>query len=84
MERFFKDLKEDATKIINYEKKELILLTDKENKPYKKQEVCYICKEGFATDDDNRKYHKGRDHCHYTEKYSGAAHSNCNMRYKFL
>ena len=65
-------------------KKELILLTDEENKSHKKQEVCYICKEGFITDDDNRKYHKGRHHCHYTEKYSGAAHSICNMRYKFL
>ena len=23
-----------------------------------------------------------RDHCHYTGKYSGAAHSICNLRYK--
>ena len=85
MERFCKDLKEHATKIINYiKKKELILLTDEENKSYKKQEVCYICKEGFSTDDDNEKYRKARDHCHYTGKYSGAAHSICNMRYKFL
>ena len=67
-----------------YKKKKLILLTDEENKSYKKQEVCYICKEGFSTDDDNKKYHKARDHCHYTGKYSGAAHSICNMRYKFL
>ena len=35
MERFCKDLKEHATKIINYEKKkELIPLTDEENKSY--------------------------------------------------
>ena len=44
MERFCKDLKEHATKIINYDKKEMIPLTDEENKSYKKQEVCYICK----------------------------------------
>ena len=25
---------------------------------------------------------KVRDHCHYTGKYGGAAHSNCNLRYK--
>ena len=25
---------------------------------------------------------KIRDHCHYTGKYSGAAHSICNFRYK--
>ena len=41
MERFCKDLKEHATKIINYEekKKEMIPLTDEENKSYKKQKV---------------------------------------------
>ena len=32
MERFCKDLKEDSTKIINYEKKEMIPLTDEGNK----------------------------------------------------
>ena len=55
MERFCKDLKEHATKIINYDKKEMIPLTDEENKSYKKQEVCYICKKWFSTDDDNKK-----------------------------
>ena len=25
---------------------------------------------------------KVRDHCHYTGKYRGAAHSICNLRYK--
>ena len=64
MERFCKDLKEHATKIINYEEKEMTPLTDEENKSYKKQKVCYICKKGFSTDEDNKKYHKVRDHCH--------------------
>ena len=40
MEKFCKDLKEDATKIINYERKEMITLTDEENQSYKKQKVC--------------------------------------------
>ena len=57
MERFCKYLKEHATTIINYEKKEMIPLTDEENKSYKKQKVCYICKKEFSTDDDNKKYH---------------------------
>ena len=82
MERFCKDLKEHATKIINYQKKEMIPLTDKRSKSYKKQKVCYIYKKGFSTDDDNKKYHKVRDHCHYTGKYGGAGHSICNLRYK--
>ena len=27
-------------------------------------------------------YHKVRDHCNYTEKFRGTAHSICNLRYK--
>ena len=39
-------------------------------------------KKGISTDDDNKKYHNVRDHCHYTGKNRGAAHSVCNLRYK--
>ena len=39
--RFVKDLKEHATKIFNYEKKEMIPLTDEKNKSYEKQKVTY-------------------------------------------
>ena len=62
----------------------MIPLTDEENKSYKKQKVCNICKKGFSTDDNNKKYqklyHKVRDHCHYKRKCRGAAHSICNFR----
>ena len=78
----FKDLKEHATEMINYEKKKILLLTHEENKSYKKQKVCYMCKKRFSTSDDNKKYHKARDHCYYTGKYTGAAHDICNLRYK--
>ena len=82
MKRFCKDLKEHATKIINYEKIEMIPLTDEENKFYKKRKLCYICKKVFSTDDDNKKYHKIRDYCHYAGKYREAAHSVCKLSYK--
>ena len=82
MKRFCKDLKEHATKIINYEKIEMIPLTDEENKFYKKRKLCYICKKVFSTDDDNKKYHKVRDYCHYAGKYREAAHSVCKLSYK--
>ena len=36
MEKFCKDLRNKAMRIINYEKKEMITLTDYENKSYKK------------------------------------------------
>ena len=57
MEKFCKDLKKHATKIIKYGKKEMIPLTDKENKSYEKQKVCYICKKEFSIDGD-KKYQK--------------------------
>ena len=70
------------TKIINYEKKDMIPLTKKEEKHHNKQKVFYICKKEFRTDDSDKKHHKVKDHCHYTGKYRGAAHNICNLRYK--
>ena len=68
-------------KIINYEKKETIPLTDEENDLLKN-----VFKKIFSTDknDENvfKLYHKARDHCYYTRKIRGAAHSFCNLRYK--
>ena len=71
-----------ATKIINYEKKEMIPLTKKEEKNHNKQKICYICRKEFNIDDNDKKYHKLKDYCHYTGKYRGAAHDICNLRYK--
>ena len=42
----------------------------------------HTCKKIFSIDDDNKKYHKVRDHCHCTGKNRGAAHDICNLRYK--
>ena len=81
MKNFCLDLKEHATKIIIYEKK-MIPLTKKEKKIHREQKVYYICKIEFSTDDDNKIYHKVRDHCHYTGKYRGAGHKICNLRHK--
>ena len=82
MERFSKDLKEHATKIIYYEKKEIIPLTDEENQSYEKQKVSQICKKEFSTDKSVFKYDKVRDHCHYTVKFRKATRNICNLRYK--
>ena len=48
----------------------------------KRRKVCYICKKGFGTDDDNKKCHTVRDYCHYTGKYREAAHNIYNLTYK--
>ena len=79
MKKFCKDLRIHATKIINHEKKKIILLTTEEKIHYNKQKICYICKKEFNND---KKNYKVRDHCHYTGKYRGAAHNICNLRYK--
>ena len=44
MNKFSKDLREHVTKIINYEKKKMILLTTKEEIYHNRQKICYICK----------------------------------------
>ena len=52
-----------------------------------KKFVIYVKKE-FNTDKNDKNvfklYHKVRDHCHYTRKFKGAAHSICNLRCKTL
>ena len=78
MKKFCKDLKEHATRIINYEKKKIISITKEEKINYNDQKVCYICKKEFDTID--KKNYKVRDH--YTGKYRGAAHSIYNLKYK--
>ena len=62
-----------VTKIINYEKKKIILLTTEEK-------FITINKKEFNNND--KKIYKVQDHCHYTGKYRGAAHKICNLRYK--
>ena len=79
IKKFCKDLKELRTEKINFEEKEMLPLTNREIKSYEKQKICHICKKEFC-DDKNKK--KVRDHCHFTRKFRGAAHSGCNLRYK--
>ena len=72
-------------KIINYEENEILPITYEENKLYKEQEACHICKEKFCMDKDGKNYkskRKVKDHCYYTGKFTGAAHCKCNLNYK--
>ena len=79
---FCKDLRDQAMKIINYEKKETIPLTNEETEFYENQKDCYTCKKEFSTDKNDKEYRKVRDHCHYTGKFKPAPHNDCNLRYK--
>ena len=44
---------------------------------YKEATKCHICYKPF----DSKNF-KVRDHCHYTGRYKGPAHRNCNLRYR--
>ena len=46
---------------------------------YEEASSCHICMNPFDNPDKNWKI---RDHCHYTGLYRGAAHNNCNLKYK--
>ena len=56
-------------------------LTNEEYYKHEKKTLCYICKKPFSADNNNKKYRKVKDHCHYTGKYRGAAQGFCNLRY---
>ena len=47
-----------------------------------------MCKKEFCIKENDKSEfklcHKVRDHCYYTEKFRGAAHSICNLRYKII
>ena len=84
--KFCSELKELEAKVVNYEQRKMAPLTDDENRYYKEQKKCYICRKSFCCDKKQKKrfklYKKVRDHCHLTEKFRGAAHSICNLHYK--
>ena len=83
MKRFCNDLKEHVIRIINYETKPMIVLTEEEKESYENQQLCHICDKEFYTDNDEET-RKVRDHCHYTGKYRSADHSKCNLKYKIV
>ena len=76
---FLKYLEEDIKMIANIPKKEIIF-GEKEKERYNEETRCWICKGEF--DDKDKKKEKVKDHCHYTGRYRGAAHNECNLNYR--
>ena len=74
MDVFIKWLEEDVKAIANIEEKEMIF-TKEDKKQFNKAWNCWICGEYLGND-------RVRDHCHYTGRYRGAAHNNCNLKYR--
>ena len=54
IENLCKKIQESAMEIINHKEKEMIPLTHEENNFHNEQEVCYICKEKFCMDKNEK------------------------------
>ena len=76
MRKFCEFLRKHVVKIISFKKKKIKLLTNEQQESYENAKFCYICKENFEDKFlKEKKYHKVRDHCHYTGKYRRAVHN---------
>ena len=58
-----------------YQKPKPLVLTKEEEKEFQSATICHICEEKLFLD----KKSKVKDHCHFTGKYRGAAHNQCNL-----
>jgi hypothetical protein len=54
-----------------------MIFSKKDNKLFDKATHCHICSKEFDC-----VYEKVRDHCHLSGKFRGAAHNQCNLRYR--
>ncbi|XP_065676786.1 uncharacterized protein LOC136092455 [Hydra vulgaris] len=73
---FVDKLQEDIIEIcnkVNFNKP--MIFTSKNKKDFKAAIKCHICQKDLGKD-------RVRDHCHLTAKYGGAAHRDCNLKYR--
>ena len=63
-----------------YKKPKPYNLTTEEEKEFQSATKCHICEEKLSRDKKSKEIFKVRDHCHFTGKYRGAAHNECNLK----
>ena len=75
----FLDVLEKERKTINeiFENPKSMTMTETDIIFFKESKQCWICEKPFYGNDKNRRV---CDHCHFTGKYRGAAHSYCNLQ----
>ena len=76
MKKLCESVRKHAKNITDFEKKKMLLLTREKLKSHQDAKVCYVCEKRIL-----KKLSKSRDHCYYTGKYRGAAHSICNLKF---
>ena len=78
MNKFIKwifDQQKHCNQINNDRFHKKLKMTIKDENNYRNSQDCWICNENLDKE-------KLRDHCHVTDKYRGAAHSQCNLKLK--
>ena len=76
IEKFIEWPEKDVKYISNISTKKMIF-GEKEAIDFNNATKCWICKGELGPD-------KVRDHCHLTGRYRGAAHNQCNLKYRRL
>ena len=81
-EKFIKHLKIITHSIYRkyYLNPKPLKLTPEKEKDFKSARVCHICEQEFGVYEKTGEIFKVRDHCHFTGKYRGAAHNQCNLK----
>ena len=78
LENFFEDLLTLSHTLMDCLKvNKNIVMTNADQMYHQQCNVCHICKKIITLDDT-----KVKDHCHFTGKYRGPAHNDCNLKYK--
>ena len=80
VKRFVDHLEDEVKRLYNtFPQQPMTELTEVLKREHTDATECHICMKPFDDPQNNRKV---RDHCHYTGLYRGAAHNNCNLKYK--
>ena len=81
VEKFVEYVEEEVKRLYEtFPRQSMTELTDALKREHRAAEKCHICPKE-CNDPRNRKV---IDHCHYTGLYQGAAHNNCNLKYRIL
>jgi hypothetical protein len=51
-----------------------------EYEAYLRQKECIFCNKPFEKNETDERLQRVRDHCHFTNKFCGAAHKMCNLK----
>ena len=77
MDKFVEKMNEVRDDVIKKMKEvKEIIMTEDDKTDFDTATKCFVCGKGFQEGDK-----KVRDHCHFTGKYRGCAHDDCNLAF---